>query len=283
MKPTSSFRRSGGFSLIEGIGCLVLFVLMMAALTYGSASLFKFQAHPQVLYNGSTYSLAPSFGDFRQAVDLHTQFANRVDQADSVLVFGGQRSHPVLDPNGPASALAETFSDTSLAAAATSDPFQGYSSWDQRQLNAIQLDPYLTSSPDPADFTILTVQGLARITSITQQRRYTANVNTEDSVLYEVTYQAFDWSSGSPVAVVNAVTGTTPTAFYRIYYAASEDTWAQRPGATHFWYRTDAVWDRDHEGPSRVVFADPYVLAGQDPQAQVNSVSRFVYFLAQMR
>jgi hypothetical protein len=200
-----------------------------------------------------------------------------------VLVFGGQRSHPTLDPNGPSSALAETFADTTLAASEDCDPFQGYSSWDQRQVNAIQFGPYLTSGPDPADFTILTVQGLSRVTSITQQRRYTATINLQDSVLYEVTYQAFDWSGGSPVAVVNAITGTTPTAFYRIYYAANEDTWAQRPGATHFWYRTDSTWDRDHEGPTRVIFADPYVLAGQDTQAQVTSVSRFVYFLPQMR
>jgi len=283
MKPISSPGRRGGFSLIEGIGGLILFTITMAALTYGSASLFKFQSHPQVVYNGNTYSLAPSFGDFRQAVDLHTQFTQSVDQADSVLVFGGQRSHPTLDPNGPSSALSETFADTTLNASAESDPFQGYSSWDQRELNGIQLSSYLTSGADPADFTILTVQGLSHITSVTQQRRYTATLNLQDSVLYEVIYQAFDWSSGSPVPVVNTVTGTTPTAFYRIYYSANEDAWSQPPGATHFWYRTDTVWDRDQEGPTRVIFADPYVLAGQDPQASVSSVSRFVYFLPQMR
>jgi hypothetical protein len=283
MKSVSKFGRRDGFSLIEGIGGMILFVIMMAALTYGSASLFKFQAHPQTIFNGQTYSQAPSFGDFRQAVDLHRQFAESVDQADSLLVLGGQRSHPNLDPNGPSSALAETFADTLLVASENSDPFQGYSSWDQKQLNAFQLDPYLTSNPDPADFTILTVQGQSQVTSITQQRRYTAVLNSEASVLYEVTYQAYDWSSGSAVAVPNPVTGIPPTAFYRIYYAASEDTWAQRPGVTHFWYRTDTVWDRDQEGPSRVVFADPYVLAGQDPQAQVTSFSRFVYFLPQLR
>lgn len=279
----SPLRRRDGFSLIEGLGALVLFTLMMAALTYGSASLFSFQAHPQTVYGGVTYSLAPSFGDFNQAVDLHTRLTQSVDLADSVLVFGGQRSHPTLDPNGPASALAETFADTVLTASEGADPLQGYSSWDQRELNAAQLTPYFTAHPDPADFTILTVQGLSRITSVTQQRRYTATLNQQACVLYEVIYQAYDWSSGTASPVANAVTGTTPTAFYRIYYAASEDIWAQRPGATHFWYRTDSAWDRDHEGPTRVVFADPYVLAGLDPQAPVNSVSRFVYFMPQMR
>lgn len=262
---------------------MLLFVLMMAALTYGSATLFRFQSHPQVTYEGNVYSLAPSFGDFRQAVDLHTQFAAAVDQADSILVFGGERTHPALEPNGPASALAENFSDTELTAAIGSDPFQGFSSWDQLQLNALQLDGYLTSNPDPADFTILTLQGQSRITSVTQQRRYTAILNGTPSVLYEVTYQAYDWSSGLPVAVPNAVTNTTPTAFYRIYYSASEDVWAQPPGAMHYWYHTDTVWDRDQEGPTRVVFADPYVLAGQDPQGQITCVSRFVYFLPQVR
>ncbi|HVW21062.1 MAG TPA: hypothetical protein VHC86_07580 [Opitutaceae bacterium] len=283
MTPNSSIRRRGGFSLIEGLGGLLLFALMMGALTYAAAGLFKFQAHPQVSFQGQTYSLAPSFGDFRQAVDLHTRFTQSVDQADSVLVLGGQRSHPTLDPNGPSTTLSESFGDTLLAAAEDSDPFQGYSSWDQRELNTVQFAPYLSASSDPADFTILTVQGLSRVTSVTQQRRYTATVNQQASVFYEVTYQAYDWSSGVAVPVDNAVTGTTPTAFYRIYYAADEDTWAQRPGATHFWYRTDSTWNRDQEGPSRVVFADPYVLAGQDPAAPVSSVSRFVYFLSQLR
>lgn len=283
MNRASHIGRRDGFSLIEGIGALILFALMMAALTYGSAQLFSSQAHPQVTYNGNVYSQAPSFGDFRQAVDLHTQFADAVDEADSVLVFGGQRSHPTLDPNGPSSALAENFADTELAAAVGSDPFAGFSSWDQLQLNAAQLDPYLTTNPDPADFTILTVQGQSRITSVTQERRYTATLNGVSSVLYEVTFQAYDWSSGTPVAVNDPATGTTPTQFYRIYYAANEDNWAQRPGVTHYWYRTDTAWDRDQEGPDRVVFADPYVLAGQDAQGQVTCVSRFVYFLPQVR
>jgi hypothetical protein len=280
MKPVSSFRSkawsgSAGFSLVEAIGGLVLFTIMMGALTYGTATLFKFQAQPQVSYNNQSYALAPSFAGFQQAVGLHILLTQAVDQADSVLVLGGTRSQPTLDPNGPSPALAETFADTSLIAAPGSDPFQGYSSWDQRQLNASQFDPYLTSAPDPADFTILTLQGQSHITSITQQRRYTATINGQNDVLYEVIYQPIDWSSGSPVM--------SPMAFYRTYYAASEDTWSQPPGATHLWYRTDTAWDRDQEGPSRVVFADPYVLAGHDAQAQVTSFSRFVYFLPQLR
>jgi len=280
MKSVSSLCRrvrlgNAGFSLVEAIGGLVLFTITMGALTYGMSTLFKFQAQPQVSFNNQVYSLAPSFAGFQQAVILHTRLTQAVDQADSVLVLGGTRSQPSLDANGPSSALAETFADTSLIAAPGSDPFRGYSSWDQRQLNASQFDPYLTSAPDPADFTILTLQGQSRITSITQQRRYTATINGQNDVLYEVIYQPIDWSSGSPIM--------STMAFYRIYYAASEDTWSQPPGATHLWYRADATWDRDQEGPSRVVFADPYVLAGHDPQAQVTSFSRFVYFLPQLR
>jgi len=278
MKPVSSVGRrnqTGGFSLVEAIAGLILFSAMMAALTYGTASLFKFQAQPQVTYSQQVYSLAPSFGAFQQAVSLHTLFASAVDQADSVLLFGGARSNPVLDPNGPSPALAETFAATTLPAAAGSDPLQGFSSWDQRSINSSQLDSYLTSNPDPADFTVLTVQGQSRITSITQQRRTTATINGQALVLYEVTHQPIDWSSGSPVFSASAA--------YRIYYAANEDIWSQAPGATHYWYRTDTTWDRNQEGPSRVIFADPYILAGQDPRAQVSAVSRFVYFLPQVR
>ena len=102
-------------------------------------------------------------------------------------------------------------------------------------------------------------------------------------MLYEATHQAIDWSGGTPVYVPNPESGTTPTSSYRIYYAASEDQWMQAPGATHYWYRADLAWDRDQEGPTRVIFADPYVLAGQDPRAPVTSVSRFAYFLPQLR
>jgi hypothetical protein len=282
MKPVSPSHRQG-FSTVEGIVGLVLFTIMMAALTYGGASLFRFQADPEVTFNGRTYTQAPSFNDFRQAIDLHAAFAQAVDQSDNVIVLGGQRSHPVLDPNGPSSALSETFADTSLAAAVGSDPFQSASSWDQRQLNSSQFGPYLTSGADPADFTILTVQGLSRITSITQQRRHTTKLNSQNVVLYEVTHQTIDWSGGSPVLTPSPVGGGTPTYSYRFYYLASEDSWAQPPGATHYWFRSDTTWDRDQEGPTRVIFADPYVLAGQDPQAQITSVSRFAYFLAQQR
>jgi hypothetical protein len=282
MKPVSPFGNEG-FSLVEAIGGLVLFTMMMAALTYGMASLFRFQSHPEVTYQSHVYSLAPSFGEFQKALTFHQRLVQALDQADDVLVLGGARSHPTLDPQGPSSALDESFADPTLTAAAGSDPWQGYSSWDQREVNAAQFDPYLTATPDPADFTILTVQGQSRITSITQHRRYTATINGENVVLYEATHQAIDWSSGSPVLVPDPATGSTPTSSYRIYYAASEDTWQQRPGATHFWYRTDPAWDRDQEGPTRVVFSDPFVLAGQDPQAQVTSVSQFAYFVPQLR
>ena len=55
-----------------------------------------------------------------------------------------------------------------------------------------------------------------------------------------------------------------PPYTYRFYYALTEDIWSMPTGATHYWYRADSVWDRDQEGPTRVVFADPYSLAGQD-------------------
>jgi hypothetical protein len=282
MKPVSSCGREG-FTLVEAVLGLVLFTAMMGALTYGTASLFKFQAQPEMTYQGKTYALAPSFGEFRKAVTFHQLFIQAMDQADSILVVGGTRSHPSLDPVGPSGALSASFQDPTLPAAAGSDPFQGFSSWDQRGLNAAQLDPYLTTSPDPADFTVLTVQGQSRITSITQHRRYTGTVNGVALVFYEATHQEIDWSSGSPVFVPDPATGSPPTSSYRIYYAANEDSWQQAPGATHFWYRTDPAWNRDQEGPTRVIFADPYVLAGQDPQAQVTSVSQFAYFVPQLR
>lgn len=272
-------QRDGGFSIAEGIGSLILFAAIMAALTWAVSALFKSQAHPAVAYQGEVYTLAPSFTDFNQAVSLHAAFAQAVDQADSVIVLGGSRSHPADDPDGPSPVLADTFADPTLSAGAGSDPFQAYSSWDQRAVNSAQFASYLTTTTDPSDFTILTVQGLTRITSITQQRRHTAQINGENVVLYEVTHQSVDWSTGNPVLTANAVTSQRPTYFYRIYYDAAEDNWTQAPGVAHTWFRTDTAWNRDQEGPARVIFADPYVLAGRDGTAQVTAVSRFVYFI----
>lgn len=289
MKPVSSsgrresFGQAQGFSLVEGIGYLVVLAIMMGALTFGMSSLFSQQTRQQVTYNQQPYSQAPSFDDFRQAIDLHAAFSTASDAADSIIVLGGSRSHPAYDPTGPSSALAVNFSDSTLASAANGNGFKAFSSWDQRQINSGQFSSYLTSNPDPADFTVLTVQGLSRITSITQQRRHRTTINGQDLSLYEVTHQTIDWSSGSPVWVTNAATATTPTFYYRFYYAANEDVWSMAPGATHYWYRSDSAWNRNQEGPSRVIFADPYALAGQDAGSQLTPVSRFIYFLPQLR
>jgi hypothetical protein len=283
MKPVSSRVSAAGFSIVEAIGTLVVSAFVMAALTYGMGSLFSQQARPTATYNGEVYARAPSFDDFHQAVDLHAAFSGAVDAADNIIVLGGTRSHPAFDPTGPSSALSESFADTSLAAAADTDGFKAYSSWDQKQINSSQFSSYLTANPDPADFTILTVQGLSQITSITHQRRYTAVINGQSLALYEVTHQTVDWSSGSPVLTPNVTTGSTPTYTYRFYYTAAEDVWSMPPGATHYWYRADSTWDRDQEGPARIVFADPFALAGQDSVSSLSPVSRFVYFLPQLR
>ena len=272
-----------GLSVVEAIGALVVSALVMGALTYAMGGLFSQQAHPTVAYNNEVYAQAPSFDDFHQAIDLHAAFSNAVDAADNVIVLGGTRSHPAFDPTGPSSALAENFIDTNLPAVAGGDGFKSFSSWDQRQVNSSQFASYLTPNPDPADFTILTIQGLSQITSITQQRRYTAAINGQNVALYEVTHQAVDWSSGFPVLTPNAAGGTGPTYAYRFYYAAAEDVWSMPPGATHYWYRADSAWSRDQEGPARIVFADPYTLAGQDTGSPISPLSRFIYFLPQLR
>ncbi|HEY3756916.1 MAG TPA: hypothetical protein VGL42_12260 [Opitutaceae bacterium] len=276
MPLTSRRPATAGFSLAEMIAGFVLFAAIMAALTYGTASLFQMQARPDVTYQGSSYTLAPSLTDFNSAVSLHAAFAAAVDASDNLIVLGGVRTHPVQDANGPSATLKLSFSDTSLPAAAACDPFSAFSSWDQKSVNASQFSSDWSSNPDPADFTILTVQGLSHITSVAQQRRYTTTLGTGESVvMYQVSWQGYSWSTGLPVA--------TTAYSYRIYYDAAEDVWAIRPGVSHYWYRTDVAWDRDQEAPSRVVFADPYVLAGHDAQAQVSAVSRFVYFLPQCR
>jgi hypothetical protein len=282
MKPVHQAGRAG-FSVIEGLGYLLVTGLMMGALTYAMGSLFRNQAHPAVRYQNQVYASAPSFPQFRTAVDLHAALTRSIDQADNVLLIGGVRSHPIADPDGPSPALDLTFHDTALAQAAVADPMHAYSSWDLLQDNARQFAPYLTARNDAADFTLLTLQGQQRITSITQQRRHTATINGEALVLYEVTYQAVDWSSGAGVMTPNADTGSLPTAEYRLYLAAAEDRWARPPGAMHYWYRTDPSWNRDQEGPSRLIFADPYALTGADALAKISALSRFVYFLPVLR
>ena len=274
-----------GFSLVEGVGYLIVFTILMGALTFAMGGLFGGQAQPAVAYASQTYARAPSFDGFHRAVALQQAFSGAVDAADSVIVLGGTRSHPAFDPTGPSAPLDTGFADPTLDAMTGGDGFQAYSSWDQRVDNNSQFTPYLAgnAAPDPADFTILTVQGLSRITSITQQRRHQAVVDGRSLSLYEVTHQTIDWSSGSPAFVPGADTNAPPTYAYRFFYAAAEDVWAMPPGATHTWYRTDTTWNRDQEGPTRVVFADPCALAGQDPNAALLPISQFVYFIPQLR
>jgi len=51
MKPVS-LRRVDAFSLPEAIAGFVIFTIMMGALTYAAAALFKFQSQPSVTFGG---------------------------------------------------------------------------------------------------------------------------------------------------------------------------------------------------------------------------------------
>lgn len=277
-RPRLTAKGRRGFTLVEAVISCFVAALMMGAITFAYGTLFSSQAQPSVGYNGSTFNQAPSFRDFRQALQLHFALSQAVDAADAVLVFGGSGSHPSLDPVGPSTVLATDFVPTSLTAMNGGDIASQFSSWAQRTVDGAQFSGKLVAAGSSADFTVLTVQGGYRVTSITQQRRYSSTWIGKNIELYEVTIQVIDWQTGSAVLTTNPDTGTTPTYAYRVFYRDLEDVWRMPPGAIHQWFRYDTVWNRVEEGPCTVVFADPHVLAG-DTTAQISPMSRFIYLL----
>jgi prepilin-type N-terminal cleavage/methylation domain-containing protein len=246
-----------GFTLIECILSLLLIGLLSAGFCSLLYAAFATSELPSVTLNGITYAKAPDIGQMNAAISAQASFQQLQQNADAILVFGGKGSHPTLDPTGPSSVIDWASWPTTLGHGPTAA--------------AGVLSSLLTTAGSPADFSVVFVQGLNRVIGIAKQRRLTATLTNSQVNCYDVVIESFTYDSTGAVSA-------TQTEGYHVYYPAGEDMWRISPGASHIWFRYDPIWDRDEEAGAFLVFADPYVAAGENPGSEVLPVSEFSFY-----
>jgi len=255
MRPT----RCQGFTLVECIVSLLIITFLFAGFYSLLSAAFASVAQPSVTLNGIIYAKAPDIGQMNAAISAQVLFQQLQQSADAILVFGGKGSHPALDPTGPSPVIDWDSWPTLLNNGLSSqpiDPARQFSSWDQRSAAGATV-----AAVSPADFSVVFIQGLNRIIGIAKQRRLET---LNGSHCYDVVVQA---------------TGGLPEG-YHIYYPVGEDAWQIAPGAEHVWFRYDPLWSRNEEAGTFLVFADPYVVAGENPDpAAVLPVSEFSFYV----
>ena len=221
------------------------------------------------------YYKAPSFPAAKMASDVMKAFIDAVAQADTVLVVGGAAEYPVsrgstyLSNQTPSVTTVSGYFAGMASLSLSSDPRSLASGYDMRLLQSgYQLSQALPAAAlavasDPADFTVVCLQGPNSILSATECRRLVVGAN----VLYSVTHYGFPNAPGVLYA------------YYRFYIPLTSDVWnSPGIGAFHTWYRYTTGFSRVEEGPCTVVFPDPYVLSSQNATS-FSSFSRFSYSL----
>ncbi|HWZ95201.1 MAG TPA: prepilin-type N-terminal cleavage/methylation domain-containing protein [Opitutaceae bacterium] len=263
-----------GFTLIE----CILSLLMIGLLSAGFCSLlfaaFATSELPSMTLNGITYAKAPDIGQMNAAIDTQMLFQKLQQKADAILVFGGKGSHPYLDDSTQPSPVInwDSWDPASLGRGlagptdANFDPARQFSSWDQRGA----LSAFFTTGVSTADFSVVFVQGFNRIIGMAKQRQLSpaGKFNGSQVHCYDVEVRSFD-SAGAMSAKAD----------YHVCYPIGEDSWRIAPGASHVWFRYDPSWDRDEEAGAFLVFADPYVVAGENPAAEVLPISEFSFYV----
>jgi prepilin-type N-terminal cleavage/methylation domain-containing protein len=273
--------RRQGFTLIECILSLLMIGLLAAAFCSLLFAALATSELPSVTLNGITYAKAPDIGQMNAAISAQVLFQQLQKNADAILVFGGKGSHPTLDPTGPSSVINwNVWDPTSLGSSLTGptdanfDPARQFSSWDQRGA----LSAFFTEDVSTADFSVVFIQGFNKIIGIAKQRQLSPTGTFDGSQIhcYDIEVRAFD--SAGAVSI---------EADYHVYYPSGEDLWKIPPGAEHVWFRYDPTWNRDEEAGAFLVFADPNVVAGENPyvdaegklESKVLPVSEFSFYV----
>jgi hypothetical protein len=265
----SSRHRYGGFLLAEVIVVLAVSSIVVVALLGGLIALIRGLQPQNVKLGGETLAIAPTFGAFPSAVRLHQVFADRLTNARAVYVFGGQ--HISIPTNAPETMVHPLHAQSLVTVADFSAglPMDAKAFY---ELYATALGEQETAG-SPQDFTVATVgqngSSLA-LTCLVQVRRSDVSLSDgSDTTTFTVReVRLWDLDAGP----------------FRY-------TFAERPsqagsvfvGAVHTWMRYGSGSDRE-EGPSCVVFPDPWLYAGSRGRSDdVPAFSRFSYFLALSR
>ncbi|MDR1281116.1 MAG: hypothetical protein LBK99_09880 [Opitutaceae bacterium] len=273
-----------GFTLFEAVLSLAVTVVVVT----GLAALL-FAAHketaPQVFvyssaYGTHEYARIPSGTQFRRAAELVVRLQGAIDSASAVFVLGGNRSVPSADES--AGSLMPLKAGCLVGGVIRIAPQNlPKTSHDFRE-NFLkgQSDVVFETTADPADFTILTIAGLNTVSSITQVRRHVLSDTVADTVFYEVVFDEA-LSSARIDNADNTGNAARNRFSYRVAMTAREDAnWTIRPGALHYWFRHDPLWQRLEEAPTRIILPDPFLLAGANPSGDTVPFSRFIFFVS---
>lgn len=265
----------GAFTLVElivsiGVGVMTIggiMALFFLTTNNGTPTYYSYTSN----YGTNTYELVPSAVQFTRAAKIVPMMQSAMDGASAVFVLGGMRSSPTA--NATSGALAPlTAGCLPISVVNLSVNNIPTDSFSFRSLLAGQTGVNFETSFSPSDFTVLTISGINRVSSVTQVRRYT---DTSGMVYYEV---VFDTALGT---VRDSVDGSaSQNRFcYRMALTAAEDAnWSIPPSALHYWYRFDSLWNRFEEAPARIVLPDPFLLGGAQATTETAPFSRFIFF-----
>lgn len=271
------FRSEKAFTLIEiilsvAISAVLLTGVISLLFVFGHQSLPISPTHTSAL-GQNTFHTVPSSRSFNAATRLMDRFQAHVSDAAAVFVLGGYREQAVDDPMAGANApiaLGYVFPAVGGLAAGEVDISAlsiPQTAIDFRAVLNARSGAQFEPSWDASDFSVVTLNGLRTVSSVTQVRRFVAG----DYACYEVLLDT-DLAAARQEGVNRFV--------YRMSLPLGEDTnWQLPVGARHYWFRHDPDWSRREEGPALVVFPDPLLMAGVQPNGDTQPFSRFNFFL----
>jgi hypothetical protein len=260
-------RGNGGFVLIEVVIVLIVSSLVVVALLGGLVAIVRGLQPQNVAIRGEILPVAPTFGAFPSAIRLHETFSKHAASARAMYVLGGKHlSIPAgasATQQGPLRAQAlPRLTDFSAGL-----PMDAKSFYDAYANTLGDAEP--TWSPD--DFSVVIVEpanGALAVTCLVQVRRTDATVSDGTSATQFTTREVKLWELGNDETQRYAFVerpGQTSHVFV---------------GAVHTWMRYGVASAQQEEGPSCVVFPDPWVYAGARGGADdLPAFSRFSYFL----
>jgi prepilin-type N-terminal cleavage/methylation domain-containing protein len=261
-------RRSAGagFTLLEVMISVTLLSVLLSGVLFGVIALIKALVPPRVQLNGEVLAVAPSYAPFPLAVRLHQTLTDRVGQARAVYVLGGR--HLSLPATAPAASLRP------LAVAALPSitdftpglPLDAKSFYD---LYATQLGP-VDGAASADDFTVIVVgpdNGALALTCMVQVKKTDVTLSDGTDSTQFVVRQVRLSELGQPEQSYAFAERPSQTAGIFV-------------GAMHTWLRYQQNRAAE-EGPTCVVFPDPWVYGGARGLADdIPPFSRFAYFFA---
>lgn len=265
---TGNGSKRRGFVLAEVILVLILSSAVVLTLLAGLVALVRGSQPPSLVVAGETLPVAPGFGAFPSAVRLHQVFADRLSSARAAYVFGG--THLSI----PAAAAVRSLKPLKAQALplipdfASGLPMNANAFYDAYA--AALGEQELTGSVE--DFTIALVgpvNGLLAVSCLVQvRRRDVLMADGPVSVAYTVREVKL-WDAADPI-VQRYCFAERPEASAGIFI-----------GAVHTWMRFGSNLPGNEEGPTCIVFPDPWIYGGSRGRLDdIPPFSRFSYFVA---